>query len=190
MIERGVLLRCAPSAQGDELKPFPGHRLAVPLPDDFGSFGDLASEVRRDGNLVTFSYMADELDDGHEVLLERTLGCRPLGQCLDAPGPYLVEGWPEDYRAGRSPTDAHGRRLWWAAILEGAMAAIARRIVGNLHGLVAPGVPVAVSDQMKHMLIVSAGAMTKVEDLRAMIARLFCWEKTRIDRALVAGRGD
>jgi hypothetical protein len=190
MIERGVLLRCAPNAKGDELRAFSGRRLAVPLPEDFGSFGDLASEVRLAGEVVTLGYMSDELDDSQVVLVEKTFVCRPLAECFDAPGAYLVEGFPEDYRPGVSPVDAHGRRLWWAAILEGAMAAVARRIVANMRGLVDPDLPVAISDQLKHLLIVSAGAMTRIEELRAMVARLFCWNEARIDRAIAAGRGD
>jgi hypothetical protein len=70
------------------------------------------------------------------------------------------------------------------------MAAVARRIVANMRGLVDPDLPVAISDQLKHLLIVSAGAMTRIEELRAMVARLFCWNEARIDRAIAAGRGD
>jgi hypothetical protein len=189
-MERGVLLRAAPGAKGDELRPFPARRRAVTLPEDFGGFGDMASEIRLEAEAVVLAYMGDQLDDGHLALIEGRFEHHALGDCFGAPGAYLVEGMPEDYRAGISPVDAHGRRLWWPAILEGRMAAVARRIVGNMRGLVLPGLTVEVSDRLKHLLVVNAGTMVQVEDLRGMLSMMFCWDASRITAAIGAARGD
>lgn len=141
-MERGVLLRCAPGAKGDELRPVDAHRRAVPVPEDAHidhldkAYGIVA------GPVVRLAYGADLMDDSVATMIETVLPWKPLGACSDRPGVYFVESEPDDYSTGC--VDERGRWLWWGAVLEGPMAQIARRIVAGHRAPVVRGMTLEV----------------------------------------------